>query len=153
MRTPNGGPGGKERVGNMSTVGLTLFTGMERKLHWLSARQNLLARNVANAETPHYQAQDLKPFTPASTLELAKPLPLAVTRTHHLPVGAGTSTLPRVQEETQALETSPDGNGVSVEEQMMKVADTGMEYQAITSLYRKQLAMLKTALGRGGATA
>lgn len=134
----------------MSLSGLTLFQQMEQKLGWLSARQNVLAQNVANAETPGYRAQDLKPFSFGRALELAGALPVARTNPAHLAGGADASPVPVVQTEEDALETSPDGNRISVEEQMMKVADTGMDYQAITGLYRKQLAMLKTALGRGG---
>ncbi len=137
----------------MSLNGLTLFQQMEQKLGWLSARQNVLAQNVANAETPGYNAKDLKPFSFGHALELAEALPVARTNPAHFAGGSGASPVPVVETDTDAQETSPDGNRVSVEEQMMKVADTGMEYQTITGLYRKQLGLLKTALGRGGTSA
>jgi flagellar basal-body rod protein FlgB len=45
-------------------------------------------------------------------------------------------------------ETSPDGNQVVLEQQMLKIADTGMNYQLVTNLYRRQLGMFKLVLGR-----
>ena len=38
--------------------------------------------------------------------------------------------------------------GVSVEQEMMKVAETAMDYQLITSLYRKQVGLIKAVIGR-----
>jgi flagellar basal-body rod protein FlgB len=37
---------------------------------------------------------------------------------------------------------------VVVEEQMIKVAETQMDYQLVTNLYRKHVDMIKTAIGR-----
>jgi flagellar basal-body rod protein FlgB len=44
-------------------------------------------------------------------------------------------------------EVSPDGNGVVLEQQMTQLAETQADYQMATELYRKQIAMLKTAIG------
>lgn len=132
----------------MDLNGLTLFKQMESKLHWLSARQTVLSENIANADTPHYQARDLKPFSEAMT----GAMPLQRTNAGHI-TGGSASASPVVAKDRFATETSPDGNQVSLEEQLTKVADTGMDYQMITNLYRKQVSMIKTALGRNGTTA
>jgi flagellar basal-body rod protein FlgB len=42
------------------------------------------------------------------------------------------------------------GNSVTLETEMMKIADTGMDYQLVTNLYRKQLGLFRAVLGRGG---
>jgi flagellar basal-body rod protein FlgB len=44
-------------------------------------------------------------------------------------------------------EVSPDGNGVVLEQQMTSLAQTQADYQMATELYRKQIGMLKTAIG------
>ena len=44
-------------------------------------------------------------------------------------------------------QTSPDGNRVVVEEQMMRVAQTQMEYAEATGLYKKVFSLWRTALG------
>ena len=46
------------------------------------------------------------------------------------------------------FEARPSGNAVSLEDEMLKVADNQMDYQAATSLYTRGLGLLKTALGR-----
>jgi flagellar basal-body rod protein FlgB len=47
-------------------------------------------------------------------------------------------------------QSSPDGNAVVVEEQMMKVAETQMAYAEAAGLYKKMNAMWRTALGSRG---
>jgi flagellar basal-body rod protein FlgB len=51
-------------------------------------------------------------------------------------------------EQRKRYEVAPDGNSVVVEEQVIKVAETQMDYQLITNLYRKHVDMIKTAIGR-----
>ena len=46
------------------------------------------------------------------------------------------------------FETSPTGNSVVLEDQMIKVAETQMDYQTVTGLYSKSLGLIKIALGR-----
>lgn len=130
----------------MDLQGLTLFQQMEQKLHWLSVRQTVLSENIANSDTPGYRPRDLKPFS----AELGAAMALQRTSTGHMQAGGASSDgKPEVARDRSIIETSPDGNQVSLEDQLTKVADTGMEYQMLTNLYRKQLSMLKTALGRG----
>ena len=43
----------------------------------------------------------------------------------------------------------PAGNAVSLEDEMLKVAQNNMDYQAATQLYSRSLGLLKTALGKG----
>ena len=47
-------------------------------------------------------------------------------------------------------ETAPSGNAVVLEQQLVTVAETQMDFQMMTGLYRKHLDMFRTALGRGG---
>ncbi len=132
----------------MDLNSLTLFQQMEHKMNWLAARQKVLSQNIANADTPGYKPQDLKPFSFNHHLELAEGLQLVSTSPTHL-TGGNSSVVPVVQKSTDATETNPMGNQVSLEDELGKSADTGMEYQMLTNLYRKQVSMIKTALGRG----
>lgn len=132
----------------MDLQSLSLFNGMQARMDWLKERTTVLSQNVANADTPNYQARDLKPMTFERQLELADPLKVVRTSYGHQ-LGGGVSITPVAQNARDYYETSPDGNKVSLEEQMTKMADTGMEFQTITNLYRKHIAMMKMALGRG----
>ncbi|HWU56506.1 MAG TPA: hypothetical protein VN175_13445, partial [Rhizomicrobium sp.] len=49
--------------------------------------------------------------------------------------------------ETPDQETSPNGNAVSLEVEMIKVADTQAQYAAAANLYSKAITMMKTAIG------
>ncbi|HAH11119.1 MAG TPA: flagellar basal body rod protein, partial [Alphaproteobacteria bacterium] len=57
----------------------------------------------------------------------------------------------RLLETSPDGETTPNGNGVNLERQMMKVAENAIEYQQAAGLYRKAVGMWRTALGGRGA--
>ena len=46
----------------MSFENLNVFSAVRKRLSWLTQRQEVLAQNVANADTPKYKARDLKAF-------------------------------------------------------------------------------------------
>ena len=56
----------------------------------------------------------------------------------------------RPERQKHPYETKPDGNAVVVEEQMLKVNQNAMDQNTIVNLYRKQIGLLKTAIGRSG---
>ena len=45
----------------MDLNGIPLFSLINGRMSWLSARQSVLAENVANGDTPNFVARDLKP--------------------------------------------------------------------------------------------
>jgi len=129
---------------------LTLFGMMKARLGWLARRQEILAQNVANADTPNYKPKDIKPLnfkrflrgqTARMPLTITSPMHNAGTRRASSPFG--------IQENTNPYETSPDGNAVVLEEQMAKIGDTQLQHALTTELYRKHMSMIKIAIGRG----
>ncbi|MEH6477666.1 MAG: flagellar basal body rod protein FlgB [Sneathiella sp.] len=134
----------------MSLKNIPLFSALTQRMKWLSARQGVLSQNVSNSDTPGYQAKDLKPqkfkdmvIRPAETK-----VHLTKTNKSHIENNDGTKEF-RPKTDKNPYEVTPTGNGVVLEEQMLKLADTQIQYQMTTSLYKKQIGMLKTALGRG----
>lgn len=133
----------------MSITDLPLVSMLKDRLHWHQARQKVLADNIANANTPGFKPSELR--EPASTgntgaasgfgLERTSPLHLASSSS---PGGPETRKAPR-------YETSPAGNAVSLEDEMLKISSNQADYQLAASLYQKSLAMLKTAVGARGA--
>jgi flagellar basal-body rod protein FlgB len=119
------------------------ITLAERRLAWLDGRQRVLAQNVANADTPRYRAQDVAPF--ARLLADAAGPDLAVTNAAHI-VPQGSGLRPRA--DRTAMERTPDGNGVSLDEQALRIAETDSQHSLAMSLHRKYLALFRTALGR-----
>lgn len=125
----------------------SLLSSMSKKMGWLSERQRVLAENIANADTPAFVPKDLVPFDPKRGAAANKITMVATSPMHRAgTAGQGGSTAAVVQK--KPYEAAPSGNSVVIEEQMMKSAETATDYQAITNLYRKQVNMIRTALGR-----
>lgn len=128
---------------------LPLFDLMARRMSWLAQRQEVLAQNIANANTPDYTPQDLKPMSFGE--EMKRLAPVNPDRTSELHMAGTVVRKPapfRSDDQRKRYEVAPDGNSVVVEEQMVKVAETQMDYQLVTNLYRKHVDMIKTAIGR-----
>ncbi len=130
-----------------------LFDVVAKRMGWLSQRQNVLAKNIANADTPNYIPRDINEGQFAKLLKpKLQPVHMTAPRAGHItkPVSAG-STAYRAQEQDEVYEVSPSGNAVTLEEQLVKVQETQMDFQTMTNLYRRHMNMIRTALGRGGA--
>lgn len=135
----------------MDVSKLPLFEVLNERMHWLGQRQQVLAQNIANLNTPGYRALDLRESDFARLVGRAhRKLSLASTGGAVLGAGGlgGGKPYAVVPDPTPA-ETTPSGNGVMLEDQLMKVADTQAGYQAAISLYKKHLAMIRLALGGG----
>lgn len=134
---------------------IPLFALAMDRMAWLDRRQQVLAQNIANADTPNFAPSDVKPFDIAKAVgrsgagALLQP---GATNPMHLggAVSEGAAAV-AVEHSRNPYESTPSGNAVVLEEQMMKVAETQADYQMATSLYRKYMDMLKLAIGRGGA--
>lgn len=128
---------------------LQVFAALKQKMQWHQTRQGLLADNVANADTPGYGGRDLKAFDFAEHVgrQSSAQVITAATQPGHYAVQAG-KTDGFEPEKMNSFEITPEGNGVTLEDEMMKVAANQMDYQAATSLYTKSMRLLRTALGR-----
>ncbi len=104
---------------------------LKDRLAWLGTRQTVLARNVANANTPGFKPEDLVPFNPHS-LDLAVPGSNA----------KGQSSSPPV------FQTKSIGGTVSLEDEMAKLGEVQLDYQLASTLYVKSLGLIKIAIGR-----
>lgn len=128
---------------------LALLDALTEKMKWHQTRQQLLAENVANAETPGYRGRDLKAFGFADQLQqmsMASVQTVATQPGHIVAASTGGDAFgPRAMND---FEITPEGNGVTLEDEMMKVTSNQMDYQAVTTLYSRSLRLLKTALGR-----
>ena len=128
---------------------LPLLSALTEKMKWHQARQGLLAQNVANAETPGYRGRDLKAFgfeEHMKSLSTAKIATLATQPTHITVQGTGADGFG--SRDMNNFEITPEGNGVTLEDEMMKVASNQLDYQTITAVYTRSLRIIKSALGR-----
>jgi flagellar basal-body rod protein FlgB len=125
----------------------SLLSSMTKKMGWLSERQRVLAENIANADTPAFVPKDLTPFDPKRGAPVNR-VAMAATSPMHRAGTAAQGSAAQAVVQKKPYEAAPSGNSVVIEEQMMKAADTATDYQAITNLYRKQVNLIRTALGR-----
>ena len=134
----------------MNLPDIPLLSMLKTRMTWLNQRQDVLTQNVANADTPGFNARDLKPLDFADEMrKAASPMKsagqLMVTDPHH--IGISMSNTPFDDMEVRDTEGSPNGNSVSLEMEMIKVSDTQAEFAAATNLYAKTMTMMKTAIG------
>lgn len=136
----------------MTINSMKLFQAIGQKMDYLNTRQQLIARNIANSDTPGFKPQDLKPVDFADVLgKVAGVKELKVDRTvaGHLTPG-GDVLNPKAAEQKKVFEVAPAGNAVIIEEQMVKSNQVAMDYNLMLNLYQRNMNMLRTALGRGG---
>ncbi len=133
----------------MGIAELPLFTAMKQKMHWHQDRQSLLAENVANAETPGYQGRDLKAFSFKKSLGQfsSAQISTATTNSKHMQISIGSSGGFGAQR-MNSFEVTPEGNAITLEDEMMKVTANQLDYQMVTTLYTRSLGLYRSALGR-----
>ncbi len=108
------------------------------------ARQQAIAKNVANADTPGYRAVDVPSF--ADTYAAADGLAMRATQPGHITaiqetVAAVPKAIARPGSE------SPDGNTVTLEQQMVAATQVKQQHDMALAIYRKATGMLRIALG------
>jgi flagellar basal-body rod protein FlgB len=133
----------------MALMQLPVFTALTEKMRWHQNRQSLLAENVANAETPKYRGRDLAAFNfEEHQTQRSMPGMAATTTNRHHIAAMGTGDDGFNSRSLNSFEITPEGNGVTLEDEMMKVTSNQMDYQAATTLYTRSIKILRTALGR-----
>ena len=132
----------------MGVADIPLLSQIKGRLTWLDERQRVVAQNVANADTPGFVARDLKaPTDFAAALAQGGGLRMTQTNAAHMPPGGpnGAPVARFTSDASPDSETTQDGNSVVVEEQMLKMAESRMAYDAAIGLYQKSMAMLRLA--------
>lgn len=133
---------------------LPMLSMMTKKLTWLSRRTEVLAQNIANADTPGFKARDVKQVD-FGKLVAKEQGALAISNVPRATNAAHLKGTITPQASQFADERSPDlydasfdGNTVAAEQQLMKLGETQAAHQMTLNLYRKHLSMLRIAIGR-----
>ncbi len=136
----------------MDLLSLPIFQAITGKMEWLNRRQGVLSENLANSDTPGYTPHDLKELDFGELLKSSSS-PTAIHQAQMAAVKNG-GTPPSVSAigknaeeiEKKGIETTPTGNSVVLEEQLINVAQTQVQYNMLTNLYRKQADMVRMAV-------
>lgn len=112
-----------------------------------AARQELLASNIANSDTPNYKAKDidfssvlrekLSAASPSTVLSTTSPMHISNGKEHDV----GNSILYRV-----LMQPSVDGNTVDMDSERTRFADNSVKYDASISFVSMQFRNLMTAI-------
>ncbi len=132
----------------MDYINLPVFSLANEKMRFASQRQALLAQNIANADTPGYKTQDLK--TPDFGAMLSGRMhAVAPSKTNpmHLSAAGGAGQPFKQITRPHTAETHPNGNTVSLDEEMKNMSLNQSDYQSTTAIYQKTVSMFKMALG------
>jgi flagellar basal-body rod protein FlgB len=105
-----------------------LTNTLEHYMDLLTARQKVVASNIANADTPGYKTKDIN---------------------FQAELQAASSALPPHTSEIGGLPVKNDGNDVSLDREARLLAENAMRFNLASNLMRSQLATIKEAIHEG----
>lgn len=118
---------------------LQLFDLAFRQNEWLAQRQSVISQNIANANSPGYQAKDVESFEEA----MRKSVPMAVTNPDHFSP-AGDGVVQARDNDPYQAEVLVSGNDVSLEQEFLKSYDVMRSYSMNTQILKTFNNMLQT---------
>lgn len=123
---------------------------LEKVLDLRSKNQQVISSNIANAETPGYSAKTLQ-FEEQlkSAMFQGNPAPVP-THPNHIPLTPGTlSQVSGTITERRDNTGIGDENSVSVDQEMVKLSENQILYEAAVTMLNKKMAMVKYAANGG----
>jgi flagellar basal-body rod protein FlgB len=131
---------------------IPLFAMLKSKMTYVNTRQQVIAQNVANADTPGFTPQDLKPFSFKAMADAA-----AGQLTVDQPGQMATAGTPKAGAlkpvDTPDTEARIDGNQVVLEDQMNKLVQARIDYETAVDFYQQSMSMITTASRAPGKSA
>ncbi|MCA1441208.1 flagellar basal body rod protein FlgB [Ensifer sp. IC4062] len=111
---------------------IQLFELASRQAQWLTVRQNVVAGNIANANTPHYRAKDVEPFE--SVLQNTG-IQMAATHRAHFTESPDAAQVTEVSM-IDDVQVQQSGNTVAIEQEMMKTGEIKRDYELSAGLVK-----------------
>ena len=134
----------------MSKVFDPTIGALNTSLNLRLMNQNVISSNIANADTPGYKAKRVE-FERAfrDSLGVGEALPMSATDGHHIARSGTGPVNPGIYEDSNYVE-SLDRNTVNRSDEMAKMTENQLLYEASVELLRKKLGMLKYVAADGG---
>ncbi|MEM1265444.1 MAG: FlgB family protein [Pseudomonadota bacterium] len=114
---------------------------------YATARHAVIAENVAHADTPGYRARDLTDFSDSFRSRGDLPFAMKATREGHIVTSPPRHSADVVERALFGAE-APNGNNVSIEDQMMRAVESQRQHSMALAVYRKSLDIIRTTLAR-----
>ena len=132
-----------------------IVQGITAAMRHLSDRQRVIAENIANGETPGYKARTVATPDFGSMLKVSSgrgqvARPTVALTSGMAALGARPPRTGNIIPDRSVSETKPDGNNVTLEDQLLQMGQVQSDFATLTNLYRKQMSLLKTAIGKDG---
>jgi flagellar basal-body rod protein FlgB len=105
--------------------------GIEQYMNLVSARQKLVASNIANADTPGFQTKDID-FENELQSQLAGSKPNVI--------------------EVSGLKNKNDGNNVDMDREARLLAENALRFSVASQLAHSEISTIRTAIEEGGKT-
>ncbi len=113
----------------------------------LSRRQQVVASNIANIDTPGYKTKEISFHATIEEL-LSGPPGMRATRPEHLGEWSFTPAEP-VAYEVPDLPSRPDRNNVNIDSELLKLGETSFGYTMMTQLLRSKLRTISSSINEG----
>ncbi len=126
----------------------TTIQTLASALNFRQLRQDVISANVANAETPGYKSKVLEfEEALARAIDIDGLESMKADDKRHFKMGSGGFAMlePSIYEDPNGI-SSPDGNTVDRDQEMAKMAENKILYDASVQLLNKKLAMLRQVL-------
>ncbi len=117
---------------------------LESALRFRTARQGVLAGNIANVDTPRYRARDIS----FETILGHQQLQMTGTDGRHLAAGAAHDPTPRLVLGPKG--DGPDGNGVSLDDELIRMSRNAGAYQDQADILSRMLGLMRSAIAGEG---
>ena len=125
---------------------IQLFALASRQAEWLSVRQEVVATNIANANTPEFRAKDITPFN-AVLAETQG----SMARTHpgHLAASRYSQDIEVSEKDlNNEIGLQESGNTVALSEELSKTGEIKRQYELSTSLVKSFHSMMHMTVRR-----
>lgn len=125
---------------------LEIFQSAQAMARHAASQQSMVARNIANADTPGFKAMVMPDLEEtATTLPMKTGAPQ--TRTGHISFAGQVGAVKPVVDRDAT--TAPNGNSVSVEMETLKSIEAERAHSRAMTVYQSALTILRTSIGRG----
>jgi len=123
---------------------------LQKSLDLRAQKQQVIASNIANAETPGYKAQKMT-FEDSLRNAISRPeLASKTTNSKHFAVSGGSiSAVHGTISQQIGIAQFGDGNTVSIDDEMLDLAENQLLFEASSQIIKKKFSMLKFAASDG----
>jgi len=133
------------------SLALPLLDSITESMKNLSTRQRVIAQNIANSDTQGFKSQDVEaPDFSALLGDQGTPhvtAPRIQVTSGMVALGVPPTANGRIIADSDVSETKPDGNNVTIEDQMLKMGQVETDFKTMINLYHKQMSLIQAAIG------